>query len=79
MLAMWSFQDLIIWRAGQNLSMKAGFWNVGERYVTIDMDEGPLGHEWLEIVGARVLLLVAGDVLVVPKLINFPSRTCQHQ
>jgi hypothetical protein len=25
MLAMWSFQDLIIWRAGQNLSMKAGF------------------------------------------------------
>jgi hypothetical protein len=55
------------------------FWNVGERYVTIDMDEGPLGHEWLEIVGARVLLLVAGDILVVPKLINFPSRSCQHQ
>ena len=46
---------------------------VGERQVTIDALEAPLGHEGTEIVGAWVLLLLSGDGLVVPKLINLPS------
>ena len=49
--------------------------NVGELQVPIDALEAPLGHQGAEIVGAWVLLLVAGDGVVVPKLVNVPSST----
>ena len=58
---------------GPELVKEGRFWNVGERQVPIDGLEAPLGHEGTEIVGAWVLLLLSGDGLVVPKLINLPS------
>ena len=47
--------------------------DIGELQVTIDALEVPLGHEGMEIVGAWVLLLLSGDGVVAPKLINVPS------
>jgi len=44
--------------------------DVGELQVPIDALEAPLGHEGAEIVGAWVLLLLSGDGIVAPKLIN---------
>ena len=49
------------------------FRKVGERQVTIDALEAPLCHEGTEIVGAWVLLLLSGDGVVVPKIIDVPS------
>ena len=46
---------------------------VCERQVPIDALEAPLGHEGTEIVGAWVLLLLSGDGVVVPKIIDVPS------
>ena len=53
--------------------------DVGENQVPIDYMEASLGHEGPGIVGAWVLLLVAWNGVVVPKLINGPSRTRRHQ
>jgi hypothetical protein len=47
--------------------------DVDELQVPIDAYKAPLGHEGAEIVGAWVLLLLSGDGVVVPKLINVPS------
>ena len=58
---------------GPELINKGRSLDDGELQVPIDALEAPLGHEGAEIVGAWVLLLVVGDGVVVPKLINVPS------
>ena len=55
------------------------FLDVCENQVPIDCKEASLGHEGPEIVGAWVLLLVGWGGVVVPKLINAPSRARCHQ
>ncbi len=58
---------------GPELIGKGRSLDVGELQVPIDALKAPLGHEGTAIVGAWVILLVAGDGVVVPKLINVPS------
>jgi hypothetical protein len=62
-----------------DLVKEGRFLYIGEVEAPPDCNETPLGHEVLEIVQARVLLLVTGNVIIVPELIGVPSGTCGHQ